>query len=107
MVKVKENIEVLAADRDYSAEDLCSALIGFHAFTGCDTVSSFAGKGKSKAFKSLLMERNNVTAFKLLGENETITEDLLHQLEHFVCTMYGGDGDDVNELRYRIYCSKR
>ena len=101
MVKVKENIEVLAVDRDYSAEDLCGALIGFHGFTDCDTVSSFAGKGKSKAFKSLLMERNNVTVFKSLGENETITEDLLYQLEHFVCTIYGGDGDDANELRYR------
>ena len=29
-------------------EDVCSALIGLHAWTGCDTVSSFAGQGKVK-----------------------------------------------------------
>ena len=26
--------------------DVCKALIGFHAFTGCDTVSAFSGRGK-------------------------------------------------------------
>ena len=26
--------------------DVCEALLGVHAITGCDTVSSFAGKGK-------------------------------------------------------------
>ena len=30
-------------------KDVCSALIGLHAWTGCDTVSSFAGQGKINA----------------------------------------------------------
>ena len=29
--------------------DLCKALIGMHAYTGCDPVSAFTGKGKAKA----------------------------------------------------------
>ena len=33
--------------------DVCRALIGVHAYTGCDTVSAFAGKGKAKALKLL------------------------------------------------------
>ena len=33
--------------------DVCKALIGMHAYTGCDTVSAFAGKGKAKALKLL------------------------------------------------------
>lgn len=31
--------------------ELCQALIGMHVFTGCDTTSSFYGKGKKKAFE--------------------------------------------------------
>ena len=32
-------------------EIFTKALVSLHAFTGCDTVSAFAGLGKSKAFK--------------------------------------------------------
>ena len=37
---------------------VCKALIGMHAFTGCDTVSAFAGKGKSKALKMLTSNKD-------------------------------------------------
>ena len=30
---------------------VCSALIVMHAYTGCDTVSALAGKGKASALK--------------------------------------------------------
>ena len=33
--------------------DICDALIGMHAFTGCDTVSACAGRGKIRIFKHL------------------------------------------------------
>ena len=29
--------------------EVCIALLGLHAFTGCNTVSAFAGKGKIRA----------------------------------------------------------
>ena len=32
-------------------KDVCEALLGMHAITGCDTVNSFAGKGKLSAFQ--------------------------------------------------------
>jgi len=28
---------------------VCNALIGMHAFIGCDTISAFAGRGKMRA----------------------------------------------------------
>ena len=31
-------------------ENICNALIGLHAFTGCDSVSALVGKGKKAAF---------------------------------------------------------
>ena len=36
--------------------NVCEALPGMHAITGCDTVSSFAGKGKLSAFQ--LVKKN-------------------------------------------------
>ena len=36
---------------------VCKALIGMHAFTGCDIVSAFAGNGKAKALKSLIRNK--------------------------------------------------
>ena len=33
---------------DVSKEVLMESLIGFHSFTGCDTISAFAGRGKVK-----------------------------------------------------------
>ena len=57
-------------------KDVCSALIGLHAWTGCDTVSSFAGQGKVEAFGLM----RNVDKFKLafgdLGREWQVTEEL-------------------------------
>ena len=36
-----------------TGESMGKSLPGIYAFTGCDTVSSFAGKGKLKAYKKV------------------------------------------------------
>ena len=90
-------------------ENICKALPGLHAFTGCDTVSAFAGKGKIKPFK--LMQTNNQyqTMFQDLGSEWTLSEDLLQQLQSFVCAMYGAKNGtkEVNQYRYELFCAKR
>lgn len=45
--------KVTAAAADHN---MCCALPGLHSFTGCDTVSTFAEKGKISALK--LMQKN-------------------------------------------------
>ena len=37
-------------------ENICEALPGLHAFTGCDSVSTFSGKGKQSAVKVILKD---------------------------------------------------
>ena len=49
--KVRDQLDV---ECDFSADEVLEALIGMHAFSGCDTVSSFAGKGKGKALNLLM-----------------------------------------------------
>ena len=48
-------------------QDFLRCLIGMHALTGCDTVSAFAGKGKSKALKMLMKNDTYVRPFMNIG----------------------------------------
>ena len=79
------------------------SLIGFHSFTGCGTISTFAGRGKVKPLKLMLNDASYVYAFSQL-ENQT---DVVHlqKIKSFVCHMCGCKGDvSVKELRYKLYC---
>ena len=39
------------------ADHVCRGLTGLHAYTGCDTVSAFAGKGKVSSVKILKSDK--------------------------------------------------
>lgn len=81
-------------------EDMCSALLGFHSFTGCDTTSCFAGKGKIRPFSLLQKHQHFFHLFSQLGDKDVLTPSVLSGLEKFVCMMYGNKkDDDVNKLR--------
>lgn len=83
---------------------VCSALLGLHAFSGCDSTSAFRGKGKVKAIKILFESEKYVKAFSLLGNTWNAPMDsLLEVIEPFVCEMYGNSRiTSVNELRFVI-----
>ncbi|KAG0727937.1 hypothetical protein GWK47_033565 [Chionoecetes opilio] len=53
--------------RRSQGQGVCDSLIGLHAFTGCDSVSCFAGKGKLIALTLLKKDPSN-QAFKQLGQ---------------------------------------
>lgn len=89
-------------------KEICEALVGVHAWTGCDSVSSFAGKGKVKAFN---MIRNNVQfrdTFVLLGQQWSVSDELFDAIQRFTCSMYcrNTKAKGVNELRYDMFCAK-
>ena len=71
--------------------DICLALPFFYAFTGCDTVSSFYGKGKCKAYDVWVKsERKDdfTDVFVELGEMPTdVTSDHIDILESFVAAV--------------------
>ena len=88
---------------------VCKALLGLHAFTGCDSVSSFAGIGKVKPLKILRKNDEFQEVFARLGEEWSVTEELFGKLEAFVCALYGAKKgtSDVNELWYALFCAKK
>ena len=85
---------------------ICTALIGLHCFTGCDSTSAFFGKGKVRAFNLLLSKEKYKDTFSKLGDDFFIaqSDDLFIKLEEFVCDLYGDDGRNINEARYRLFC---
>lgn len=89
---------------DKVGSETCNLIVGFHAFTGCDSVSSFYGKGKKKAWKVLSENPKGKDAFRILGNEVYPTEDLYEILVEFVCALYGHkDMTCVNEVRYCMF----
>ena len=68
---------------------LRDALLGLHAFTGCDTTSCFAGKGKVKALRLLLANEDLIELFSCFGTTQNVSEGDIIKLEAFVCRLYG------------------
>ena len=107
-IKEKLQLQLRNSDTTVSIDNLCRALIGFHAISGCDSVSAFAGKGKKRPFKLLMKSQDYIETFQMLGQSWNLDDDVIVRLEKFTCHMYGSSlTTSVNELRYKIYCTKK
>ena len=71
------------------SDELKSALIGFHAFTGNNYVSSFFKKSKKHCWHLLQNNSRFVWVFAGLGDLWHPSNDLLNALEEVVCYMFG------------------
>ena len=104
----KRLINITELGSHYS-ENLCNALLGLHAFSGCDTVSAFKGKGKIKPMKLLLKSSSFCQVLAQLGEQWDVTDELISGMEKCVCAVYGGKKNKVtkvDELRHFLIKSK-
>jgi hypothetical protein len=92
---------------DHYGSPQCSALLGLHSFTGCDSVSAFKGKGKVSAAKLLGKSPSFSKTFQQLGSSWVIGEELVHGLEKFVCALYGKPKfQNIDALRHFLLKSK-
>ena len=85
------------------------ALPMFHAFTGCDTVSSFAGKGKKTAFDTWRSFNAATEVFARLVTQPTCLDNVcMCVLESYVVRMYdrGSDETTVDSARKHMFTSK-
>jgi hypothetical protein len=82
----------------------------FHAFTGCDLVSAFRGKGKKSAWQTWNVFTDVSTTFAKLTEQPTeFDEDDMHKLERFVVVMYdrSSEATCVNDARLDLFARKQ
>ena len=103
--KISDDIYEDLNSCEISKDIVMKSLIGFHSFTGCDTISAFAGPGKVKPIKLMLKDEKYIKMFSRLGENTNISTEILDSLIEFVCHMYGWKVyDSVDEICYSMYC---
>ena len=85
------------------------ALPVFHSFTGCDTASSFYGKGKRSAWEAC-DDVTQMFTYMALHPLSIIDIDSPHfkLLEHFTVIMYDKTSElqCVNESRKDLFCHK-
>ena len=85
----------------------CMALPFFHAFTGSDTTSQFAGKGKKSAWKTLQVLPNTTETFINLSSLVEPAEEDKEIIERFVCVMYDRATKYANVNKCRQYLFTR
>ena len=67
---------------------LCKCLPSFHALTGCDSRSAFAGIGKTKPWKVLIKKDQLQRDLSSLGQNPVLQESIQSVAESFICSVY-------------------
>ena len=87
----------------------CATLPIFHALTGCDIVSSFAGRGKKTAWEIWKVFPEVIDAFEeLLRMPSDVSEESMSLLERFVVLMYDRTCDimKINDARKQLFAHK-
>ena len=111
-IRIKDNSRVRCRDVSAIAKALgtgvCHALLGMHAFTGCDSVSAFAGRGKLNALKLVVKHQQFQETFTKLGSEWTVSTDIKKSLEDFTCRLYASKTEiaDVHDLRFQLFRAK-
>jgi hypothetical protein len=90
--------------------EIFDSLPFFHAFTGCDTVWSFNGLGKKKAWNVWMKYRVVDDIFKRLSTvtDSEVDDESFETLQRFVVIMYDQSSDlsTVNECRRILFTKK-
>ena len=60
--------------------------------------------GKAKPLKLMTKRFRYIKAFSMFGKEITLADSLVSKLEMFVCHMYGWKQNDVDNVRYHMYC---
>ena len=87
-----------------------NGILFFHAFSGCDVVSGFNGKGKKTAWQTWNVCNEASTMFTKLSQCQSaIEESDLQVLERFVLLMYdrSSSATSVDEARLDLFTRKQ
>ena len=79
------------------------ALIGLHAFIGCDSVSAFSGKGKKAALELIKKDCAQAEAMAELGKSFNVDKRLQGLCEVFLARLYGcASLSNINDVRFEL-----
>ena len=86
-----------------------TALPVFHAYTGCDTVSSFSTKGKKSAWTTWMSYDDVTSTFLSLSTRPSLIKDVdTTVLEHFTILLYNHTSTivKIDEARSEMFTKK-
>jgi len=93
-------IHDIRASLDYPSATL-ETILAFHALTGCDSTSFFAGHGKKKAWD--VFNQQNQYLLEGLGKGD-LDDSTLRSAETFICKIYCvPDVECINEARIILF----
>ena len=87
-------------------DDLKQTLLGFHAFTGSDYVSSVFTKGKEASWKKIIKNEKFIKVFQDFGFSWEIPQEIFQVIKEFSCSKYVFSCSSFNKVRGEIF-SKR
>ena len=93
-------------------EERCISLPIFHCFTGCDTTSSFYGRGKNTAWTAWYHYPDVTEAFMFMAQNpfaDVGTESYHFKLlERYTVVLYdkSSNVENIDKARKILYCQK-
>ena len=100
----------IAKIADELGEEKCKAILAFHALTGCDTTSKFAGRGKVTCWATWTSYPEVTPALCVLSRSP-MPEDVdavMPLIERFVVLLYDrcSDETEVNKSRLSLFAQK-
>ncbi|CAB3996630.1 Hypothetical predicted protein [Paramuricea clavata] len=104
------NLKSIVPDLDLLGEARSRSLPVFHALTGCDTTSSFYGKGKKSAWQAWELYPDVTSTFEFLAKNvyHQLTADSAHfkRIERYVVVLFDKSSplDSINRTRMELFC---
>jgi hypothetical protein len=99
-IRISQVIEELEAE-------IADALPGLHALTGSDFTAAFMGKGKVRPYNLMNKSQRHRIAIGKLGEENVVSEDVMKDIESFVCALYGYHKEtNVDCVRYLMFQQK-
>jgi len=67
-------------------KDVCNALLGLHAFTGCDCTSAFVRKGKKRPYILMKSDHHFLETMQGFGSNvDNVSQSITLGVHKFVC----------------------
>ena len=86
-----------------SSECKYSAMLGLHAFTGNDYLSSFFRKRKERCWKLMQKYEEFEVCFTNLGSKPNLSEELFESLVEYTALLYGVKSKSINEACWKIF----
>jgi len=97
-----QRLVCLSEIADQLGDEKSRNLPALHAFSGCDTTSSFYGKGKKSIAITALSDQNHLKALSGFGQHFQLSV-VPEGIENLVCKIYNSAVSSVNDARYELF----